>query len=803
MHRLLIVGEHPANHSGFSRLTHYIGNICSESKIFGEVTVIGTNARPMDLDPGTHSYILINNKDYITKEIAKPEDVTGLISISKFLASNENSETNYHYCLMIGDPWNQNHIHQLKALHPHTDFIFYCPVEGESLPEKVVHQLLNTNNNPFIDLHSIIRAFDLVIPYSNVGKKALLDIENIDPRIISKPIYHSVKLDKIVPKTIKELASIIQDRFVITWLGRNCFRKGLDIAIQTIANIDKYFPDSKAILLLHTPINDSFGYDIDTITKQIFKDRLENIDKRIVILEKIVPTTFTSTNGNVKYKDVKKGIDNDQLEYIYSVTDVLLNTSRSEGFGYPIAEAMARAIPVVCSNYATPAEILREAKCEELIADTANSHIYFANGNNCKMGQPDALELAKILYVSLEENKTKRYNVGQKVFNFARERLIINGNSDLEKIPELITNIPIGLTRSNVIMLTSYLDKCGIKTYTDHLKKHLDFTLLRTKNLIPIIEVFEHIKNRILHIQYEPALWDMEQLLALCNKASKYNKVVITVHTANDTFKKFSMELSSISKFIFHKVPENLSGFFSIEPTQYIEMPHPFAVYPLSLGRDARRTLAGYEEDDIVIGLNGFVLPYKQIPSQAAQILNGIKSMPKNYKLLIVASPHDNDKLGMGKTQLDSIKEFANTNGVLDRLQIIYEFMPSEKMASWLNVMDFAVFYHNNGNVGAQSGSIRELISSGVIPIVRTGKNLSMHDDLIQNKCVIAIKSNEGEVSPQQFASMATSVIYKLTNGELDAGIIDEARSSMIKYIDQNSFEKAGKIHEALYNGLK
>jgi glycosyltransferase involved in cell wall biosynthesis len=50
------------------------------------------------------------------------------------------------------------------------------------------------------------------------------------------------------------------------------------------------------------------------------------------------------------------GISNDTLNKIYNACDVLLQPSLDEGFGYPIPEAMATGLPIVCSDI----EVFRE-----------------------------------------------------------------------------------------------------------------------------------------------------------------------------------------------------------------------------------------------------------------------------------------------------------------------------------------------------------------------------------------------------------------------------------------------------------
>jgi glycosyltransferase involved in cell wall biosynthesis len=53
----------------------------------------------------------------------------------------------------------------------------------------------------------------------------------------------------------------------------------------------------------------------------------------------------------------------DQLELLYVLADCLVVPSLHEGFGLPVLEAMARSLPVVCSDIRTLREVAGEAAC--------------------------------------------------------------------------------------------------------------------------------------------------------------------------------------------------------------------------------------------------------------------------------------------------------------------------------------------------------------------------------------------------------------------------------------------------------
>ncbi len=104
-------------------------------------------------------------------------------------------------------------------------------------------------------------------------------------------------------------------------------------------------------------------------------------------------SSFIETVKELKLQDkvIFKGyVPDDELELIYSRASLFLFPSLSEGFGFPILEAMSYRVPVITSNYGAPAEVagdaallvdpynideLSEAICKVLIDQTLRKNL--------------------------------------------------------------------------------------------------------------------------------------------------------------------------------------------------------------------------------------------------------------------------------------------------------------------------------------------------------------------------------------------------------------------------------------------
>lgn len=164
-------------------------------------------------------------------------------------------------------------------------------------------------------------------------------------------------------KSLRKSYGIEQDAFVVLTVADNQERKNLSRSMQIFAGFSKKVPNSKYILV--TRENAMVGWKLRDLAQLM---RINN-----------------------KFNIYERGISFDELWALYAIADAFLLTSKAEGLGMPLLEAMSCGIPCLATNCTGMAEVLADSrgilidhehqKQPELIYidPFGNGHRYFAD----------------------------------------------------------------------------------------------------------------------------------------------------------------------------------------------------------------------------------------------------------------------------------------------------------------------------------------------------------------------------------------------------------------------------------------
>jgi glycosyltransferase involved in cell wall biosynthesis len=326
--KIVIFGDDPRCTTGFALV---VRNMVEAAEQAGLVSVIvGKGSAHPDIKYG---YPVINANER--------GDAYGWKTLEETLQSS-----GARVVVTVGDQWDLQHLYGIKKQFPFF-WIGYTPVEAEPFPAWIP---MAGKPGQYFDVGKLFGCTDHVVAYTRFGKSAIeksiaeyngLADTPVAPRI--SQVYHGVDTDFFKPmdrvKARKALADlgIKKDDLLFTTIKTNSTRAGFDTLFDAWDVYRKSVPRDIAIrskLYIHTT-PDGPAYPLPAMCHHY------GCTGSVIFDRTLVPGA---------------GCTNERIRNIYNATDVFLSTARGEGFGLPVAEAMACGVPVVVPDYAGPAE---------------------------------------------------------------------------------------------------------------------------------------------------------------------------------------------------------------------------------------------------------------------------------------------------------------------------------------------------------------------------------------------------------------------------------------------------------------
>jgi len=184
-------------------------------------------------------------------------------------------------------------------------------------------------------------------------------------------------------QTLRKSYGIDPDAFVVLTVADNQERKNLSAAMKIFTGFSKKVPNSKYILV--TRENAFVGWKLRDLAQ----------------LLKI----------NDKFNIYERGISTQELWNLYAISDAFLLTSKAEGLGMPLLEAMATGLPCLATNCTGMGELLADGR--GILIDVAYDYTDpFGNGNRYFANVKDGIKKMSALYTVRDSemvNKAREY----------------------------------------------------------------------------------------------------------------------------------------------------------------------------------------------------------------------------------------------------------------------------------------------------------------------------------------------------------------------------------------------------------
>jgi glycosyltransferase involved in cell wall biosynthesis len=309
-----------------------------------------------ELSDAGHELLVIGGQDTTEREIPNgtffPVKNQAIDSIGWTLVDSVVEEYAPDALHIIGDPATVTSWLLKQSLYQ-LPITVYMPVEGAPLNQQWVDVLSQTPNLN-------------IITCSNYGVEILRAAG-----LTAKMAYHGVSNDfapmSADERDAKRYAVGWNDKFVIMCVAQNVERKQWGRLFEAVSILSKKYKD--VILYAHTvPFNNYYlgGHNLPRLAVEM------GIPDRVFF-----PQDHKRHNDAIELR----GVDKPGLIDLYNMADVFVLPSQVEGFGLPLAEAMACGLPVMHTNYGAGAEVIGNAGVKVQVNDwTINkSHSRYAN----------------------------------------------------------------------------------------------------------------------------------------------------------------------------------------------------------------------------------------------------------------------------------------------------------------------------------------------------------------------------------------------------------------------------------------
>lgn len=342
--KVLFVGDAVVD-TGFSRCTHAV---CDELSRRGhQVAVLGIN-----YFGGPHRYPYAIYPCYDPTDGGR--DMFGATRLPQLI-----DRLRPDVVVLLNDPWNVDfYMSQcesvLAKLGPdRPKFIGWMAVDS-----------MNQNGEP-------LNKLDEVVVWTEFGKRQLMTggykgrVHLCGLGVDSSVFTMDGPIDKVLARLPPHISSryhsdadVLSRPYIVGVVGRNQYRKRLDITLRAFADFAVDVPDS--YLLIHTAPTGESSTDIESMASYYG------------ITDKVILSMAPK---------IGHGVPDEYLAQLYRLFDVYLTTSQAEGWGLPAMEAMACGTRCVLPYFAAFGSEGWTTRAKTVIRYTAGEHIQSAPMN--------------------------------------------------------------------------------------------------------------------------------------------------------------------------------------------------------------------------------------------------------------------------------------------------------------------------------------------------------------------------------------------------------------------------------------
>lgn len=485
---------------------------------------------------------------------------------------------------------------------------------------------------------------------------------------------------------------------------------------------------------------------IDVLLKAYFKAFNKNDDVCLVLksfpnphnkIEEMLKKYQNENSPEVEW--INKDLSKDQLYGLYKACDCYVSTSRGEGFGLPIAEAMLAKIPTIVCNNSGMKDFANEntSLVYSYEIEKSNTHIKI-NNKISTWFEPkidELISLLKYFYANKDSDKIKE--IVNNAYKFISEEYSWDKVAD--KWINFINDIKEHSYHHKVALVSTWNSKCGIAEYSKLLynstKYRVDYEIFPNKvrtlsldeqfvrkrlwkdasdsNEKALIKSLLEARSDIILIEYNFGFFSLDNLKEIINSVTQFKKIIIEFHKTDDAIlnnKKVSLKsiVSSINKcaaiIVHQELDKKRLVSFGVKE-EIIDIIHHGQILSPYVPSKIVKEQNGINSKH-VIGTYGFLLPHKG----QLELIKATKILKGKYDdiLLIMSTALFDSK--ESKEYFNECVKYIKENNLENNVYLNANFVSNEESISILSNADLCVLpYFNTGE--SASGAVRFVAS--------------------------------------------------------------------------------------------
>ncbi len=571
-------------------------------------------------------------------------------------------------------------------------------------------------------------------------------------------------------------------------------RDGLSNAISELQecrrvsflNISSALPRKGLDSLLKAYFDAFDGYDDVTLVLKMSSDLPQDFSDLFSALR-------SSTNSPPDVRIISRDLSDPELHSLYYRVSCYVNSSRGEGFGLPVAEAMLAGIPVISVAHSGLSDFVSDKTAAVVPSTPVQSQSHLQTSGSLWF-EPDVEQLAALMRRfyhegNVDDSWRKRAVEAQELIATKYSWQVVG-----KRWSEVFAITASSLRSLRVAMLTTWNSRCGIAEYSSYLCTHLEnvaqvdiIAETGVETLDPIREfgvqrlwqnrwhgdlkasyeaVLESMPD-LVHIQFNFAFFELGELAQTIEMLQGFCPVVLTLHsTMSRVIDGKLVDLSSISEtlakvdaLIVHSQAD-VERLAAIGITGNVELiPHGI-VDCFTLERPKLIEALGMH-GKLVVGTFGFLLPHKGM-LELLDSFKCIRDREKDAHLVALCALHPDET---SKEFEGMVRERIKDLNLESDVTLITEFLPDDVVVNILSACTIIVLPYQANNESS-SGSAHFAISAHR-PLITS--DVSIFDPLSDYVFRYDSNSSEGLLDAMLQVLYDDDLMLSLTNKAITA----------------------------------